>query len=244
VTGVPANRKRGSATVVDDESTTSGHWIGARLHLTAMSSDLNPTTPAESIAPAESTKSTEYAVLRSLQSFAPRQEERIKRLIGKGRFQDLEDPDWKTFFKSAWGGLGGNPDAFEGPKKVQRGIDPIDDSLLLPDIVPDMCNVMPKFETLDECWYFDCEDILVRSEYKEAEQAVLSACAGGEEAIVVTGQPGIGLSLSCLHYGILKSLHQGNPSFYFASSCCVSRSNFRQQCKTHPDMSCFSARRV
>lgn len=75
---------------------------------------------------------------------------------------------------------------------VGRGSDRIDDTLLLPDVVPVRHYVMPKPGTAKHCWDFDlrCKNILIRSEYKEAEDFILSN--HGADNVLITGQPGIG----------------------------------------------------
>lgn len=221
---------------MDDRRATSWRW--GNVTLTAMSSDLNPTTPAKSTTLAESAEPT---TMMSLQRYASDQNAVIKMLIGRGRFRDFDHPDWKDLFDSTWGA---NLDDLDTTEKVQRDPDPIDDSLILPDVVPLDCNVMPNSEVLDRCWPSKCDKFFIRSEYKEAEQFALSAYADGFDALIVTGQPGIGLSLFRLHYGRLKSIHQGNPSFYIVFSCGALRSNFQPHYKPQPTASCFSARRV
>ena len=134
------------------------------------------------------------STLRSLQNYASGQQTHIDDLLlQRDDFRDFKDPNWKNLFDST---LGANLDDLDTTEKVQRGLNPIDDSLTLPDVVPLNCNVMPESKTLNCCWNFRCKKIFIRSEYKEAEEFATSACANGYDALVVGGRPGIGLSLS------------------------------------------------
>ncbi|KAF9645188.1 hypothetical protein BDM02DRAFT_3120617, partial [Thelephora ganbajun] len=155
-----------------------------------MSSNLNPTTIPEP------------TTLRSLQRYTSHQTELIESLLNppfpNSHFRDSEDYGWVQFWSSAWGK---DLDSFDKTEQVDRGPDPIDDpSLILPDVVPSNRDVMIKSQAMDRCWYFDCEKIFIRSEYKEAEEFALSTCctAAAYDALVVTGQPGIGKSVFLL----------------------------------------------
>jgi hypothetical protein len=143
-----------------------------------MSSDLNPTT------------------LRSLQHYASRQTELIDSLLKKSPylFRDPSNDDWLPFWTSAWGK---DLDSLDTTEEVLRGPDPIDNSLILPDVVPDHRDVMLKPEKMVNCWRFECEKIFIRPEYREAEEFVLSICGapGKCDALIITGTLGTGLSL-------------------------------------------------
>lgn len=133
--------------------------------------------------------------LKSLQGRAPHQEELIKSLSGPSfpscHLRDTDDDGWMELWKVAWDR---DPDLLNGTEKVERSSDPIDDSLV--GVVPTDCDVMLKPEVTMNLWYLKpkCKKILIRSEYREAEQFVLSACgaAMASDVLVVTGQPGIG----------------------------------------------------
>ena len=140
--------------------------------------------------------------------YAPHQEELITSLSeshpSEPRFVDLaEDNEWVIFYSSVWGKDLATFDDHEAT--VNRGPNKIDDSLFLPDVVPDTCHVMLKPNGLDDCWRFTCEKIFIRPEYKEAEEFLLSTCAAKSviKAVVVTGRPGIGSSH--FHFAITAS---------------------------------------
>lgn len=136
------------------------------------------------------------ATLRSLQDYVPGQTELIDSLLNtlplNSHFKDPSKQAWRRLWSSVWDK---NPDSLETTEAVKRGPDPVDDSLI-PDVVPSHCDVMLKPESLDECWRFRCKKIFVRSEYKEAEEFVLSTCATPMvyDAMIITGQPGVGSS--------------------------------------------------
>jgi len=71
--------------------------------------------------------------------------------------------------------------------------------MTLVGVVPTDRDVMLKPKVTSNLWYLkpECKKILIRSEYREAEQFALSACgdAVASDVFVVTGQPGIGSSL-------------------------------------------------
>jgi hypothetical protein len=180
--------------------------------LTAMSSDLNPATP------------TGPTTLRSLRQYASRQTALIDSLSNVSPenpvLWDTGNRCWVQFYKSAWGAGEGNPDSLDKRGDVASPSPEIRD-LILPDVVPNKQDEMLKPEHLDTCWPFRCEKFLVRSEYKETEEFVLSTCVDGFGAVVVTGRPGIGLSLFYSDYGILESFTReiclSTPSLIAAS---------------------------
>jgi hypothetical protein len=79
---------------------------------------------------------------------------------------------------------------------VTRDNDPVEDTLILPDILPRFHRIMTSSEAMLRYWTIYSRRILVRSEYYETEQAALSANKGKMDVFVVTGQPGIGLPIS------------------------------------------------
>jgi hypothetical protein len=90
---------------------------------------------------------------------------------------------WEAFRASLWGnGLA----SLEAQKEVGGDDEPLSDA------APAAGLVVKIPETLPHVWHLGSPRILVRSEYKEAERAALSANADGIEAFLVTGQPGIG----------------------------------------------------
>ena len=152
-----------------------------------MSSSLNPV------------RSPNPVTLKSLQHYASRQTKLIESLFDPSfpdyDFRDSNDKYWIQFYEVAWGK---DPNSYDKTEEIERGPDAIDDSLVLPDILPGNRDVMLKPEVTDNCWYFQpgCNKILIRSEYKEAEEFALSTCGAttAPSALVVTGQPGIGSS--------------------------------------------------
>jgi len=101
---------------------------------------------------------------------------------------------WTRFWDSAWGNR-----LVPVEEEVVRGLHPIDNLFILPDVVPSSCKVLPKPKNLEGCWErFDCKKFLIRDEYKEAHRFVLATFAKERafDGSVVTGQPGIGLSFS------------------------------------------------
>ena len=168
-------------------------FIDITFYLTAMSSDPTPLT------------------LESLQPYSTRQEELIETLLAKDSrgshgfyFRTPEKHAWQRFWNSAWGkDLGVEEELVVGDLRL------ISQSLIFPDVVPSYCDVLPKPGTLDDCWGgFARRKFLIRDEYKEAEESVLSTFA--EEGMIsasnIMGQPGIGLPLFLLnHSGSLGS---------------------------------------
>lgn len=137
------------------------------------------------------------STLESLRQYTPRQTKAIESLLDpsfSGRyFRNPSDTEWFQFWESAWGN---GPGIFEETEKVERGPDPIDDTLI--DVPPDR-DVMVVPEVTRCFWDFDFDftKILVRSDYKEAEEFALSICGAPvmHRMLLVSGQPGIGLSL-------------------------------------------------
>jgi len=113
---------------------------------------------------------------------------------------------WAEFKESVWKkGLA----PVEREEPVERDDDPVADSELFdygdeeaddyvpPDPFPISTLVAPIPCSLPNVWHSYSQRILVRSEYHEAEQTVLSANEDNKEALLIAGQPGIGLLPSC-----------------------------------------------
>jgi hypothetical protein len=141
------------------------------------------------------TGSPELTTLKSLQRYASHQTDLINSLPSKC----FRDPsgifDWAVVLKATWGkGL----DSYDATEKVERGSDVIDGSLVLPNIVPNDRDVMLIPEVAMRSWSSNpkYKKILIRSEYKEAEEFALTTCGMAEapQAFVVVGQSGIGFS--------------------------------------------------
>jgi hypothetical protein len=84
---------------------------------------------------------------------------------------------------------------------VQRGDEPIEDTRILPDVLPSKHLVMTPPDALPDVWDLHSQRIFVRSEYRETEKAALLANEDDIDVFVITGQPGIGtppfLSVPC-----------------------------------------------
>ena len=98
---------------------------------------------------------------------------------------------WKTF----WGKSDLHLDVKD---KVKRDLPPIRvDDFLIGDIVPDECDVMVLPKVVNECWETRYQKIFIRpGEYEQAEKSAVAASMQPRlHAFLITGQPGIGLSL-------------------------------------------------
>jgi len=124
------------------------------------------------------------------------QEESVSSLLHNylSPIHDSEDApsSWEAFHNSYWGkGL----DFLQEKMLVERGENPVEDPTL-PDLFPPTCSVLSPHPILAAAWALSSRKVLVRSEYYEAEEAALSANEEGKDVFIVTGQPGIGPSLS------------------------------------------------
>ena len=133
--------------------------------------------------------------LESLKVYAPGQTDRIK-LVLDGPFAPFKEPSikrWEQLWRSAW-----DKDlvSLDTTREVQRGPDAIEEEYIFGDDGPPGCkmNVMIKSEAVDSCWEFECENILIRSEYKKAEDFLLSSCGSvpAHRGSVIAGRLGIG----------------------------------------------------
>ena len=114
-------------------------------------------------------------------------------------FEDSNEEFWNDLWKSVW--LDQTLDISDQDHEVKRSTPPdaIDNSLISPHTVPSSCHVMDNPPLAEECWPFDCAKILVRSEYTKAEEFAVKRC-GEVDSLIVTGQPGIGTSLSYTNF--------------------------------------------
>ena len=136
-------------------------------------------------------------VLEDLQLYISRQTEVIEQLYSSDGFHDLRPGNnWEILWKSIWGK---GTDSLDTTQKVERGYNcDIIDKALLPDVAPIQCEIMKKPVALNACWGFSCERFLIRSEYKTAEDFLLSTSIKGfPRAAIVTGRPGIGWFSTC-----------------------------------------------
>ena len=113
----------------------------------------------------------------------------INALLASGLFSTSDVPlPWIEFKESIWGvGYA----ALATREEVKRD-EPVQD-YYLPDPIPDKTWVVNIPNALPAPWESLNRRILVRSEYYEAEQAVLLAEQKSKQAFLFTGHPGIGL---------------------------------------------------
>ena len=124
--------------------------------------------------------------LPDLAKYTPGQQQRINELCGSPEtFSTSGDAvaAWGRFRDSLWGK---DPDSLETLRWVPKATGQY------PHQIPDSYLSLNVPATMPDVRDLDGSEFLVRSEYEEAEQAVLSANANGVEAFLVTGQPGIG----------------------------------------------------
>ena len=142
------------------------------------------------------------AALEDLQVYASRQNQLIDSLSRepycpyKSYFLRVEDNEWVDLWKSTWGV---DVDSFDGVEKVERGPDPVDNSLI-PDVVPETCEVEAVPAALRKCWsQMESAKTLIRGEYKEAEKCAVTTCGDTDwyKVLMICGQPGIGSSIFC-----------------------------------------------
>jgi len=129
--------------------------------------------------------------LEDLTQYASAQTDAINRLIQMGRLTTGPISNtWSKFKESVWKkGLA----SVEAHEPVERDDDPLDDEETDSDTIPVSALVAPLPGSLPKVWDSYSKRILVRLEYQEAEQAVLSANENNKDALIIAGQPGIGL---------------------------------------------------
>jgi hypothetical protein len=155
-------------------------------------------TPLSDLTPSPSpTTPPELTTLRSLQRYASIQTELIESILQdpslpNSDFQDSRDKCLAQLLRSIWEK---DLESLDETEKVERGSDPVDDSLI---VVPLDRDVMHVPKVMNGCWNFEHHHrkVLIRSEFKEAEEFAISSC--GEvnmtRVLMVAGQSGIGLS--------------------------------------------------
>ena len=96
--------------------------------------------------------------LESLCLYASGQTNLIKPLCEAGPpypyFKDTARVEWKELRTDVWGKA---LDTFDKEEEVQRGLNIIDDPVILPDGVPSCRNVMIKPKHLDDCLSIECK---------------------------------------------------------------------------------------
>jgi hypothetical protein len=128
--------------------------------------------------------------LEDLTQYIPTQTTAIKRLVQAGHFTSGPTSlAWTEFKDSVWKkGL----ESSQSQEPVERDEEPIDEDYVPADSVPPLALVATIPDTLPDVWGSFSKRILVRSDYHEAEQTVLSANANHKDALLVTGHHGIG----------------------------------------------------
>ena len=98
-------------------------------------------------------------------------------------------PNWAALKESLWGKGLTSPTL---PPLVVQNFASSEDGEPLPDVAPTTHPVVEVPESMPHVWGLMNKQILVRSEYVEALEAVFLANAADADAFLVTGQPGIG----------------------------------------------------
>jgi len=143
-----------------------------------------------------STEPRHLTTLESLQRHSSSQEDIIRSLSehpAEYYFRAFNDENWEAFWKEAWGR---EPDSLDSLEGFERGPNPVDNSTFPLGAAPTHRQVMVAPEITNHLWTINpgYKKILIRSEYKEAEQFALSTCDTASDVLAVTGQPGIGPS--------------------------------------------------
>ena len=134
--------------------------------------------------------------LEDLYEHAPAQQEAINRLLvdptNPLRVPSLDLAKWVRFRNAVWGE---KEEPWLREEVITRDTeDPIENDCVLPDTLPHTRFVITPPESLPRVWALNSRQILVRDEYRIAEQAAISANKEWTHVFVVTGQSGIGLS--------------------------------------------------
>ena len=124
--------------------------------------------------------------LDSLSHHIPAQKRAIRQASSGFKSSSTWCAPWEGFRKSLWGKPLGS---FETEKLVERDVTVSDVAL------PGTHGVATVPETLPP-GLFQGSQILVRSECKDVEEAAVSLSGTGLDALVASGQPGIGTSPS------------------------------------------------
>jgi len=143
-----------------------------------------------------STEPRHFTTLKSLQHHAPSQEDLIRSLSEHPTqyyFRAVDDENWEVFWKEAWGR---ELDSLDRLEKVERGSDPVNNFTFPLGAAPTHRQVMVAPKIMHRLWSIKprYKKILIRSEYKEAEQFALSTCDTASNVLAIIGQPGIGPS--------------------------------------------------
>ena len=122
--------------------------------------------------------------LYDLEPFIDEQNEAI--VAASSGFTPCNDPSWGAFRDRFWGG---GEESFQEMKPVERDeVQPVADVQLpshhLVAMVPSVARNLFNIES---------NELLVRSEYRAAEQAAVLSCRTDTKVFVISGTPGIGL---------------------------------------------------
>ena len=135
--------------------------------------------------------------LTDLQGYAKGQNTRIKTLDIPHFLPPSGNPFWNTLWESVWRGQ--TADISDRGYYVTRSSTPdaADDSIFFPDGAPTSCRAMNNPQVVQDCWKLNCDKILIRSEFDKAEEFLLLQCRDPYiHAVILTGQPGIGVFFS------------------------------------------------
>lgn len=124
--------------------------------------------------------------LRALSDHIPDQNQAIRQASSGFKSSSTWCSPWEDFRKSLWGKA---LESFETLKLVER------DGTVSDVALPERHGVVTVPETLP-VGLFGGGQILVRSEYEDAEKAAVSLSGTDLDALVVSGQPGTGTSPS------------------------------------------------
>ena len=171
---------------------------------------------------------------RSLGELTTDQNAVIESLVcDKHLFQEPRDSQWLRLWHSIWELQ--TEQVSDQYQKVVRSPSSgaIDDQFLLPDNVPSSHYVMTLPIPQDIPWNLNCHKILIRSEYYKAEEFILSACGDKNvEALIITGQPGIGMFVPYQTSPNYEVLEQGNQSSSSVHSYAASSFDLSLYCST------------
>ena len=182
--------------------------------------------------------------LKDLTQNTPKQTARVNELLEGGFLTPEHIPHtWTQFWESIWG----SSQQWEGLQEVKRDeVEEarVEDSCIPLNALPVNTLVMNIPGTLPVSWTPESKQILVRSEYHEAEKTALLASEDDRDALLVTGHPGIGLPSSCPCYLHNLTFYQGNHPSFSGFSSTISSSSFLRCYKSPQTMSSFSMQEV
>ena len=183
-----------------------------------LTSTLISTPSLLTLVPPASAMST---MLETLQPEVPHQMDLIRSSPGY-LFQDCGEEVWKQLYQKCWGM---NADSMDHEHNIERGpgSDIINSSGNLDQDVPTHSRIMDIPKQAESCWDSYCDGVFIRTEYNEAEQYAVSTCRDSPWplALLIAGQPGIGIHFFCSTTTSFEVFWQGNHSSFSAFSCAV-----------------------